>query len=90
MKFAMSRYFLQMPLQIIDPSANVAAIRLKLALPRSAGTDTASQSGQVFAVSGQPWQQIAQLGQLYLDDPFPRIGALRENVQNQLGTVDNF
>ncbi|MNJ47784.1 hypothetical protein D3C77_429530 [compost metagenome] len=63
---------------------------LQLALAGAARADPAAESGQIFAVTRQSRQQIAELRQLHLDNAFTRLCALGKNIQNQLRPIDNF
>lgn len=41
-------------------------------------------------MSKEPREQVTQLGQLDLYLPFPRVSAAGENIQNELGPIDDF
>src|SRR5207344_121719 len=56
----------------------------------AAHADAARLSRQVTPKARQSRQQMLQLRQLNLQLAFPRAGALREDVEDQRGAVENF
>ena len=73
-----------------DAVAHAAAIALELRFARAAAADSAGEprERQVGAL-GEARHAVAQLGELDLELPVSRRGALREDVEDQLRPVDH-
>src|SRR5215470_13793148 len=80
----------QFVLEQRDAITHSAAINFELGFAGAAAADAAHQPGHLGAAAGQSRQQVFQLRQLDLNAPFGGLRALGENVQNQLGAVENF
>src|SRR5574341_268545 len=80
----------QFSLQVADAISDSAAISFQLCFPRASRTDTASQSRQARAVAREAWQQVAKLCEFHLDFSFTAVGSPGEDVEDQLGAVDDF
>jgi hypothetical protein len=82
-------YALQFVLDLFDALRDAAAVGFQLCLTRTARSNAAAQPRHLFAVAGQPRQQIAQLRQFHLHAALAGPGARSENVQDELSTVDD-
>ena len=85
----MAAHFLQRVLELVDALAHPAAVDLELRLARSPAADAARQARHGRAFAEEARQQVFQLGQLDLELAFAGLGALGENVQDQLRAVDD-
>ncbi len=88
-KFAVLFNLPQFLLQPGNSRADSAPVCLQLLLPRTSGSDTASQPGQCVSGSLQAGQPVLKLRQFHLYLSFARMGPPGENVQNQHRTVKN-
>jgi len=73
------------PISLVNP----APVGFKLGFARTARADSAAQSGHGRAVASQTGQKIIQLRQLDLQLAFAGSRAPREDVENQLGPIEN-
>ncbi|MOA01611.1 hypothetical protein D3C78_1210290 [compost metagenome] len=89
MQLTMANNLLKQYFQIENTISNMSAVSLQLRLPRSSRPDAASQTRQIFAMSGQTRQQIAKLGQLNLNNTLTGLGASSKNIQYKLRTVND-
>jgi len=77
------------PLQLGDPVAHPAPVDLQLGLAGASPADAAGQPGQRVVALGQPGEQVLELGQLHLELAVRALGALGEDVQDELGAVQH-
>ena len=82
-------HMIQIVAELLDPAVDSAPIRFQLCFARTSRADSASQPRHLNTVSGQAGQQIIQLRQLHLQLTFPRAGAPREYVQDQLRSIQD-
>src|SRR5262249_44321511 len=81
---------LEHPFEAADPVANPPTVDLELLLAGSAPSDPAHQPRQArVAAAHEPRKQVLELRQLHLDLPLPRLGAPREDVQDELGAIED-
>ena len=73
----------------VDARADPAAIRFELRLAGTACADAAAEPRQRVARADEPRQQVLQLRELHLQLAFARPRAAREDVEDQLRTVDH-
>ena len=73
----------------LDALGNPPPVGLQLGFARTAGADAAALPRHLHAMARQPRQHVVQLRQFHLQAPFPRAGARGENVEDQLGPVDD-
>src|SRR4029077_7841201 len=69
---------------------HAATVHFQLGFTRTARSNSTSLSRQVMPHPGQSRQQILQLRELDLQSAFTAPRALRENIENQLGAIENF
>src|SRR6185369_10608386 len=82
---------LDLTFETIDAVANAAPIRFEFCFAGASSADAAGQPRKRRILTGdQSRQQILELGQLDLNLSFSRLCALREDVENQLRSVDDF
>ena len=79
----------QLLLQLGNPGANVAAVRLQLGLAGASGANATALPGQADSHAGQARQKILVLSQLHLQPAFCGLGPLGKNVQNQGASVQD-
>src|SRR5262249_11943411 len=72
-----------------DAVADAPAVRLEFLLTGAARADSAAESGELGAASGQAWQQIIQMRKFHLKLAFPAARVSREDVEDQLGTINH-
>ena len=72
-----------------DAVGDPAAVHLELLLARAPGADPGALLGQAEPLAAQARQAVAQLGQLDLELAFVRPGPLGEDVEDELGPVDD-
>ena len=75
---------------LLDPAGDAPPVRFQLGLARTSRADSAAQPRHLHAVAGQPRQQVVQLGEFHLQAAFPGVGARGEDIENQLGSIDDF
>ena len=80
---------LQFAAQLQHAALNAAPIRLELCFTGSARADAAAELGHSFAAAGQPGQHVFELRQFYLELAFARSRMAGENIQDELGAVDD-
>src|SRR3989304_3388426 len=85
----MASNLLQLLLDLDDPAPNPSSIHLQLRLAGAPGPNAPSQPGQLAPMAGEAREQILELGQLDLELPLPRSGALGENIQNEPGPINH-
>jgi hypothetical protein len=85
----MASNLLQFLLDLDDPAPNPPSIHLQLRLAGAPGPNATSQPGQLAPMAGEAREQILELGQLDLELPLPRSGALGENIQNEPGPINH-
>ena len=72
-----------------DARAHAPAVDLELRLAGAARADAAAQARQVLPLAREPRQQVLQLRQLHLQLAGQAVGALREDVEDELAAVDD-
>src|SRR5271166_572358 len=82
-------HVLQLLLHVTDAAVNLAAIGFELSLARAARADTATELRHFHAAPGEAREQVFQLRQFHLQLAFASSGVTGENVEYELGTVDN-
>ncbi|MNC44166.1 hypothetical protein D3C75_930630 [compost metagenome] len=90
MQLAVLGDLLQLALQLPDPVADMPPVGLQLGFTGPPGADAAAETGQILAMPDKPGKQIAVLCQLHLQNALPGFRPPGENIQNQLGTVNDF
>src|SRR3989440_11706439 len=78
---------LDVPVELADAMANAAPVALELLLTRAARAHACTQAREV-ATALETWQEMMQLCGLHLQTALLGAGSLREDVQDQLCTVD--
>jgi succinyl-diaminopimelate desuccinylase len=86
---ALSREPAKTLLQQRDPRPCETAVRLELALARAAGSDTTTETLEVVPHPAHPREVVFELCQLDLELPLGASRMLREDVEDQLGAVDD-
>ncbi len=82
-------HLLDLALDRLDARANAPAIGLELRFAGAARADAAAEPRQRRPRSGEPRQQVFQLRQLHLPLAFTRSRAAREDVEDQLRSIDD-
>ena len=90
MQRAAGPHSLQRVGNFLDAAGDAAAVGFELGFAGPARPDAAAQTGHLHAVAGEARQQVIQLRQLHLEAAFARPRARCENVQDELGAVDDF
>src|SRR5204863_6177863 len=80
----------QLALEPRDSFLHTPAVDFQLRFTRAACADPAGLPREVVPHSGEARQQILQLRKLDLQSAFPAARALRENIENQLCSVEDF
>jgi hypothetical protein len=80
---------LQIVAQHLDFAPDSAPVGFEFGFTGTARADSASQTRHLFAVAGQARLQVHQLGQFHLQAAFPRAGAAREDVEDQLCPIQH-
>src|SRR5688572_9835520 len=76
--------------EAINAITDAASISFEFSFARTSPADSAGQTRECRILTGdQSRQQVFQLRQFDLDLAFFRLRALREDVENQLRTVDD-
>ena len=86
---APAAHALQAPLDGLNALVNPPPVGFEFGFARPARSDSAAQPRHRRAVAGQAGQQIIQLRQLHLQLAFARARAPREDIQDELGPVEN-
>ena len=76
-------------LEVKQAALNAAAIGLQLSFAGAAGADAAAELGHFRSAAGEPGQHVFQLGELDLKLAFAGAGVAGEDIQNELGPVDD-
>jgi succinyl-diaminopimelate desuccinylase len=76
-------------LQQRDPRPCETAVRLELAFARAAGPDATTEALEVVPHPAHPRKVVLELRELDLELPLRAPSVLREDVEDQLGAVDN-
>ena len=76
-------------LQQGNPRPCEAAVRLELAFARAAGPNAAAEALEVVPHPPHPWKVVFELRQFDLELPLRAPSVLREDVEDQLGAVDD-
>ena len=74
---------------LAKPVADEPPVGLELRFAGAARADAAGLPFEVLPHAGQARQRVLELRQLDLQPRFPRAGAAREDVEDQLGAVDH-
>ena len=77
------------PLQRGDPVAHPAAVDLQLGLAGAAAADAAGQARERVVAPGQARVEVLELRQLHLQLAVGALRPLREDVEDQLGAVED-
>ncbi len=80
---------LQLLLHVPDAAVDFAAIGFQLGLAGAAGADAAAELRHLDAASRKPRQQVLQLRQFDLELAFAGAGVAREDVEDELGSIDH-
>src|SRR5262249_17221429 len=86
---ALLAQLLQAPAQQRDSPPRDAAVALELGLARAARPDAAPEALEVLAHAAHAREVVLELRELHLELAFGADGVLREDVQDQLGPVDD-
>lgn len=81
--------FLEPHLEHLDALADEAAVRFELRFTRTAQPDTAFLTLEVSPRAHEPRGNVLQLREFHLKLAFMATGALRENVEDEAGAVDD-
>ncbi len=81
---------LQIPFDLVNSLVNLALVRLQLGLSRTARPDSPTQAGQFHSPPPQSRQPVVELGQLDLQLSLPGSRTAGEDIQDELGSVDDF
>ncbi len=74
-----------------DAILDAAAVGFQLGFTfTTAHADAAFLAGQVAPETGQAREEVLQLGQFHLELAFASAGAVRKNIENERGAVENF
>ena len=79
----------QVVLDFLDAAGDAAAVGLELRFAGTAGADAAAQPGHFGAPAGQPGQQVVELRQFHLQAAFAGSGPGSEDVEDELGAIDD-
>src|SRR5438128_11614520 len=90
MQFAAGAHALELLVDFLDAPGNSAAVGFELCFARASRADSAAQPRHLDTVAGQPRQHIVELRQFDLQTALPRAGAPGEDVEDELGAIDNF
>ncbi|OGR05026.1 MAG: hypothetical protein A3K23_04955 [Desulfobacca sp. RBG_16_58_9] len=82
-------YLRQVLLEPVQAVPEAPAVHLQLGFPGTPAADAAHEAGQGVPFTHQPGQQVLHLGHLHLELAFPAAGPLGEEVQDELGAVDD-
>ena len=77
-------------LDLLDAAVDSAAVGFELGFTGPAGSDAAAQAGHRRAMSGQARQQVVELREFDLQLAFPGPRAAGEDIEDQLGAVEDF
>ena len=80
---------LEVLLEPLDLIADQPAVGFELSFAGTARADRALHAFEVRPLTGQPRQQVLMLGERDLDRAFAGSRALRKDIQNQRGAVDD-
>ena len=72
-----------------NAAIDLAAIGFQLSFARTAGADAAAELRHLHAASGQSREQVLQLRQLHLELAFAGAGVAGEDVEDELGAVED-
>lgn len=72
-----------------NPVADPASVDFQLGLSGATASDSTHQTGHLAPAASQSRQQVFQLGQFDLDAPLAGLRPLGEEVEDQLGAVDD-
>ena len=86
---AAGAHALQIELDLLNAMGDAAPVGFELRFARPAGAYAAAQPRHLDAVPGEARQQVIELRQFDLEAAFARAGARGEDVEDQLGAVDN-
>jgi hypothetical protein len=80
---------LDLLLEVMDSLARAALADFELGLARSAPADAAGEARQGVVLLTEPRECVLQLRELDLELAVSRLGALREDVEDELGAIDD-
>src|SRR5437868_11087316 len=80
---------LELLVDLLDPARDSAAVGFELRLARAPSPETAAGSRHLGAMSGEPRQHVVELRQLDLQPAFPGACTAGEDIENDLGAVDD-
>jgi hypothetical protein len=72
-----------------DAIANAPAVRFEFLLARTPRSDSAAEAGEILAAAREARQKVIQLGKLDLQLTFAAARVPRENIEDQLGSVNH-
>ena len=79
----------ELGLDVVDAEIDLAAIGLELGLARAASSDAAAKLRHSASASGEAGQLVFELREFYLELAFAGLGMAREDIENELRTVDD-
>ena len=79
----------ELPLEMRYLLSDAPAVHLELRLARPPCSDPPRLPREMLPEPSQPWQGVGELRDLYLDSRLPRPRAPREDVENNLGSIDD-
>ena len=89
MQGAAGAHAFQVVLDLLDAAGDAAAVGFQLGFAGTAGADAAAQPRHLHAVAGEARQQVVQLRQFHLQAAFAGAGARGEDIEDELGAVDD-
>jgi len=75
--------------QSANAAANAPAVHFELCFAGTSGADSAAQARHLRPVSRQARQEVVELREFHLQLTFPGAGVPGENIQNDLGAIDD-
>ena len=79
----------QLLLKMADAAGDLAAVGFQLGFARAAGANAAAQLGHLDAVAGKARHHVMQLRQFDLQLAFAGARVAREDVKDELRTIDH-
>ena len=81
---------LEFPFEMCNAVSNSTSVRFQFGFTGPPRANSSAEARQVGAFSGESWQQVAQLSQLYLNFSLTTVRPSGEDIEDQLGAVDHF
>ena len=79
----------EMLFEFLDADGDAATVGFELGFTWAAGADTTTLAGEGEALTGEAGEDVLELGEFHLQAAFSSAGSAGEDIEDELGAVDD-